>query len=276
MNDIFEKVSDATDFILNQTGLVGLDAAIVLGTGLGDLGNLLDSVHALPYKDIPHFCVSTVDGHKGRLLFGNYAGKRVVVMQGRFHYYEGYGLDQVTFPVRVFKALGAKLMILNSAAGGLNPSFKPGDVMIVTDHINLLGANPLRGFADPRLGDRFPDMSHAYDSEGIEQASKAILELGAPLRCGVYVAVPGPSLETPAETRMLRMLGADAVGMSSVPEIITATQVGLRSVFLVAITNVNDPQNMKPVALADVIQNANSTAPLIGKIIVHILTYLPL
>ncbi|MHB8205425.1 MAG: purine-nucleoside phosphorylase [Desulfomonilaceae bacterium] len=266
MDDIFEKVLETKEFLGKITAWENPEVAIILGTGLGDLADQLTHNCVIPYEEVPHFPASTVEGHKGKLIFGTFAGKRVVAMQGRFHYYEGYGLEHVTFPVRVLGAMGAKLLIVNSAAGGLNLSFNPGDVMIVTDHINLLGSNPLRGLTDLRLGDRFPDMGRVYDRECIEEASKAVLEIGATLRRGVYVAVAGPSLETPAETRMLRILGADAVGMSSVPEVITAVQVGFRVLFLAAITNVNNPENMLPISLSQVIQNAKFTGRLMGQI----------
>lgn len=265
MNGIYDKILESARFLDAQTGIAP-DVAIILGTGLGSLAERIDPTHVIPYEEIPHFCVSTVEGHKGKLIFGTFAGKQVVAMQGRFHYYEGYGLDQVTFPVRVLKELGARLLVVNSAAGGLDVSFKPGDVMIVTDHINMIASNPLRGLRDSRLGDRFPDMSRVYDPITIDVASQVIEEIGAPLRRGVYVAVSGPSMETPAETRMLRLLGADAVGMSSVPEIITAVQVGFRVLFLVVITNVNDPDNMAPISLSEVIQNANLAEPLLAEI----------
>ncbi len=266
MDDIFEKVLETKEFLEQKIAWGKPEVAIVLGTGLGDLADQVTPDSVIPYEDIPHFPTSTVEGHEGKLIFGTFAGKRVVVMQGRFHYYEGYCLDQVTFPVRVFRSLGAKLLIVNSAAGGLNLTFNSCDVMIVTDHINLLGSNPLRGLTDPRLGDRFPDMGQVYDREFIEEASKAVREIGVPLRRGVYVAVAGPSLETPAETRVLRMLGGDAVGMSSIPEVITAVQVGLRVLFLAAITNVNNPENMLPISLSQVIQNANITGRLMRQI----------
>lgn len=265
MNGIYDKILESARFLAAQTGIAP-DVAMILGTGLGSLAERIDPTHVIPYEEIPHFCVSTVEGHKGKLIFGTFAGKQVVAMQGRFHYYEGYGLDQVTFPVRVLKELGARLLVVNSAAGGLDVSFKPGDVMIVTDHINMIASNPLRGLRDSRLGDRFPDMSRVYDPITIDVASQVIEEIGAPLRRGVYVAVSGPSMETPAETRMLRLLGADAVGMSSVPEIITAVQVGFRVLFLVVITNVNDPDNMAPISLSEVIQNANLAEPLLAEI----------
>ncbi|MCX5873995.1 MAG: purine-nucleoside phosphorylase [Deltaproteobacteria bacterium] len=265
MNGIYDKILESAKFLVAQTGIAP-DVAMILGTGLGSLAERIDPIYLIPYEEIPHFCVSTVEGHKGKLIFGTFAGKQVVAMQGRFHYYEGYGLDQVTFPVRVLKELSARLLVVNSAAGGLDVSFKPGDVMIVTDHINMIASNPLRGLRDSRLGDRFPDMSRVYDPITIDVASQVIEEIGAPLRRGVYVAVSGPSMETPAETRMLRLLGADAVGMSSVPEIITAVQVGFRVLFLVVITNVNDPDNMAPISLSEVIQNANLAEPLLAEI----------
>jgi purine-nucleoside phosphorylase len=267
MDKIFEKVSETRDFLLGRFGNRAPDVAMILGTGLGELADNIDRVLDIAYEEIPHFCLSTVDSHRGRLVLGFMGGKPIVVMQGRLHYYEGYDLDQITFPVRVFRSLGAKLLVLNSAAGGLDLSLDPGSVMIVTDHINFMGVNPLRGLTDHRLGDRFPDMSHVYDSVAVDLASEAAIQKGCSLRKGVYAAVAGPSLETPAETKMLRLLGADAVGMSSVPEIITAVQVGFRILFLAAITNVNNPENMSPLSVSQVIENASLAQPLLSDVL---------
>lgn len=263
MEKIFEKVSETRDFLLGRFGNRAPDVAMILGTGLGGLADNIDRVLDIAYEEIPHFCLSTVDSHRGRLVLGFMGGKPIVVMQGRLHYYEGYDLDQITFPVRVFRSLGAKLLVLNSAAGGLDLSLNPGSVMIVQDHINFMGVNPLRGLIDHRLGDRFPDMSRVYDSIAVDLASEAAIQKGCSFRKGVYAAVAGPSLETPAETKMLRLLGADAVGMSSVPEIITAVQVGFRILFLAAITNVNDPENMSPLSVSQVIENTSLSQPVL-------------
>jgi purine-nucleoside phosphorylase len=243
------------------------DAAIILGTGLGGMVDRVNVTHRIAFHEVFSFPVSALDGHKGDTVFGTLGGARVLVFQGRLHYYEGYSLQQVTLPVRIARALGAEVVMINSAAGGLNPLFRAGDVMIVTDHINLLGANPLRGVTDGGLGDRFPDMSHPYDVILGNMASQAALDLRIPVKQGVYAALSGPSLETRAETRMLRLLGADAVGMSTVPEVIVARQVGLRTLALAAITNVNLPDCMEPISVEQVIANAGLASPQVAAIL---------
>jgi purine-nucleoside phosphorylase len=260
MRDLYQSIQEAVEFLGRRIDFRP-EAAIILGTGLGGVADRLEIVDRIPYGEIPHFLESTVEGHKGELVFGRLAGFPVVVMQGRFHYYEGYSMEQITLPVRIMRALGARFLFLNSAAGGLNPQFTAGDIMVVTDHMNLMGENPLRGCGDLRLGDRFPEMSAAYDAGMIRVASEAALDLKIPVRHGVYVAVTGPSLETPAETRMLRILGADAVGMSTVPEVIVARQVEFRTVVFAAITNVNLPDCMKPVSVEEVIATAGLIEP---------------
>ena len=247
------------------------DAAIILGTGLGGLAERIEVSQVIPYEEIPHFAVSTVEGHKGRLVCGALGGVNVVAMQGRLHYYEGYSLQQVTLPVRIMRELGATVLVINSAAGGLNPDFEAGDIMAVADHINLPGQSPLRGINEPGLGERFPDMSRPYDRELIELAGTAAVELTIPLRRGVYAWAEGPNLETPAETRMLKMLGADAVGMSTVPEVIVATQVKFRTLALAAITNVNLPDAMEPVSVEKVIANAQKAEPKLAALVEEIL-----
>ncbi|MGB6066774.1 MAG: purine-nucleoside phosphorylase [Desulfomonilaceae bacterium] len=266
MKNLYQWVQDAVGFL---RGIVRSrpEAAIVLGTGLGGIADRVDVTNRIPYSEVPHFSESTVAGHKGDLLFGTLAGRSVVVMQGRFHYYEGHALQEATLPVRIMRELGARFLFINSAAGGLNPDFTARDVMIVTDHINLLGDNPLRGVTDERLGERFPDMSLPYDEGLIRKAKETAVDVKIPVRSGVYVAVSGPSLETPAETRMLRLLGADAVGMSTVPETIVAKQVGFRTLALAAITNVNRPEAMEPISVSQVIANAEAILPSMAAIL---------
>jgi purine-nucleoside phosphorylase len=248
--------------------------AMILGTGLGGLAEKIDVDSAIPYGDIPHFRLPTVQDHQGRLLIGRLSQQPVVAMQGRLHYYEGYSLYEVTFPVRVLRELGAEVLIISSAAGGLNPVYKPGDVMLVEDHINLTNQNPLRGLSDQRLGDRFPDMSQPYDKKLLELAESAALERKIRLHRGVYVCVPGPSLETRAETRMLKLLGANCVGMSTVPEVITGVQAGFRILVLAAITNVNIPDCMEVISLGQVIANARVAEKKIETIIEEVVSRL--
>jgi purine-nucleoside phosphorylase len=266
MNDLHTAVQEAVSF-LRQRVDARPEAAIILGTGLGGVAERIDVSETVPYEEIPHFPRSTVEGHKGNLLFGTLGGRPVVAMQGRFHFYEGYSLQQATIGVRIMRRLGAELLFINSAAGGLNPLFRAGDVMIVTDHINLLGDNPLRGVVDQRMGDRFPEMSRPYDGDLLRLAGEVALEKRIVLRYGVYVAVSGPSLETPAETRMLRFLGADAVGMSTVPEVIVACQEGFRTMVLAPVTNVNLPDCMAPISLEQVVAKAAATEPVLSVII---------
>ena len=266
MNALYQSVQDAASFLRRAIGSQP-EVAIILGTGLGGITDHISVTERIPYSELPHFPESTVQGHKGDLVFGTLAGRSVVVMQGRFHYYEGHTLQEATLPVRIMRQLGARFLFVNSAAGGLNPQFTPGDVMIVTDHINLLGDNPLRGVTDERLGDRFPDMSRPYDEELLQKAQQAAQELKEPIKLGIYAAVAGPSLETRAETRMLRMLGADAVGMSTIPEVIVGCQVGFRTLAFAAITNVNLPDSMEPVSIHKVIATATATLPRLAAIL---------
>jgi len=222
-NAIFE----ASQYISSHTK-VDPAVGLILGSGLGVLGNEINDQVIIPYSDIPHFPTSTVAGHEGQLVLGSIEGKQVVAMQGRFHYYEGYSMDQVTFPVRVMKELGIQSIIVTNAAGGINKDFSPGDLMIISDHINNMGTNPLIGPNDNKLGVRFPDMSTVYDAEYIQLAERCAMELGLIVKKGVYVGNTGPTYETPAEINMLRTLGGDAVGMSTVPEVIVAGHADLR------------------------------------------------
>lgn len=222
---------------LRQKNVVDVDTAIILGSGLGDFAEELAEPVILPYAEIPHFPVSTVAGHAGRLVCGKLGEKKILAMQGRFHFYEGYPMEEVVFPVRVMAMLGIRRLIVTNAAGGVNPDFHPGELMLITDHINFMGTNPLIGANDDQLGPRFPDMSHAYDEQGLALARRAAQQAGIPLREGVYAAFTGPSYETPAEIRMVRTWGADAVGMSTVPEVIAANHAGMRVTGLSCITN---------------------------------------
>jgi purine-nucleoside phosphorylase len=237
------------------------DVAIVLGTGLGGLAKEIVVEATIPYEDIPGFPLSTVESHAGRLLCGTLGGKTVVAMQGRFHRYEGYTLQQVTFPVRVLHALGAGTLVVSNACGGMNPLWAPGDLMLIADHINFLGDNPLIGTNDDRLGARFPDMSAPYDDALRIVARAVAVEQRITLREGVYVAVAGPNLETRAEYRMLRALGADVVGMSTVPEVIVAVHAGMRVLGLSIITDQCLPDALEPAELSTIIATAGRAEP---------------
>ena len=237
------------------------DVAIILGTGLGALGRAIETQAVIDYQDIPGFPLSTVESHAGRLLCGTLGGKTVVAMQGRFHLYEGYTPQQVAFPVRVLRELGARTLVVSNACGTLNPLWNAGEIMLIADHINLLGANPLVGANDDALGPRFPDMSAPYDAELRELARDVALEQRIVLREGVYVAITGPALETRAEYRMLRTLGADVVGMSTVPEVIAAVHGGMRVLGLSIMTDRCLPDALVPVTLAQIVEVAGRAEP---------------
>ena len=237
------------------------DVAVILGTGLGGLADEMQIATRIPYEEIPGFPRATVESHAGRLLLGTLAGRRVVAMQGRFHRYEGYSLQQIAFPVRVLHALGARLLVVSNACGGMHPLWSPGELMLIADHINLLGDNPLVGPNDDSLGPRFPDMSEPYDRELRALARAVALEQGIPLREGVYVAVPGPNLETRAEYRMLRTLGADVVGMSTVPEVIAAVHAGMRVLGVSIITDQCLPDALQPATVERILAVARTAEP---------------
>jgi purine-nucleoside phosphorylase len=243
------------------------DVALVLGTGLGRLGAEIATRVAIDYADIPSFPLSTVESHAGRLLCGELAGKTVVAMQGRFHRYEGYSLAQVTFPIRVLRALGARTLVVSNACGGMHPLWAPGDLMLIADQINLLGDNPLVGPNDDRLGPRFPDMSEPYEARLRELARATARELGIALREGVYVAVTGPNLETRAEYRFLRALGADVVGMSTVPEVIVAVHAGMRVLGLSIVTDRCLPDALEPATVEQIIAVANRAEPQLTQLV---------
>lgn len=241
---------------------------IILGTGLSGLADRIEKATRITYEAIPHFPKATVRTHTGELVLGMLANKPVVALSGRLHAYEGYPLQQVTFPVRVAKALGIKVLVVSNAAGGLNPQFSAGDLMVITDHINLMGDNPLVGPNDDRLGPRYPDMSEPYDRELIRLAESAALERGVKLHRGVYLACLGPSLETAAEYRFMRIIGADAVGMSTVPEVIVAVHAGLRVLGFSAITDECLPDALKPADIREIIATANRIEPILTDIVI--------
>ncbi len=240
---------------------------LMTGTGLGQSVGFLNISAAFDYKDIPYFPTSTVESHAGRLLFGHMDGKQIIAMQGRFHLYEGYSPVEVAFPIRVMQELGVKILILTNAAGGLNPEFTAGDIMIIEDHINLTGSNPLIGPNEDSWGIRFPDMIHAYDKKLSALAEKAGKHAGISVRKGTYAGLKGPSLETPAEVRFLRTIGADAVGFSTIQEVITAVHAGMKVLGLSTITNVHDPDMPVPSTVEQIIAVAGQTSPRLEMII---------
>lgn len=260
MPELREQIDETVEFIRTKTKSKP-PIGIILGTGLGGLVKEIKPETIIDYGDIPNFPVSTVESHHGKLIFGSLSGKTVVAMQGRFHKYEGYSLQQVTFPVRVMKFLGVRNLLISNAAGALNPFFRRGEVMIMADHINLLGDNPLIGKNDESLGPRFPDMSEPYSKDLIAIAEQAALDLKIPVRKGVYVAMTGPMLETAAEYRFLRVIGADAVGMSTVPEDIVAVHMGLKVLGFSILTDECFPDALVPVTLKEVIKVANKAEP---------------
>lgn len=248
MSGLLDRIADAADVIRDRWSIAPR-VGMILGTGLGGLAEQIEDQIAIPYEDIPHFPESTVESHAGRLVCGHLKGVPLVAMEGRFHYYEGYSMQDITFPVRVMKGLGAEILVLTNAVGGMNPQLELADIVIIEDQINLMGDNPLRGANDDRLGPRFPDMSEPYDRELIKLASTSALELAIAAHKGVLVAVSGPNLETRAEYRMLRGIGADIVGMSTVPECLVAKHAGLRTLGFSIVTDLCLPDALEPVEL---------------------------
>jgi purine-nucleoside phosphorylase len=266
-----KKVEEAVSFLKTKISRKP-EVVIILGTGLGGFIDSVEVEARFPYSEIPHFPSATVPGHQGNLIFGTLGHKYIAVLQGRFHFYEGYSTRELTFPVRTLALLGAETLILTNAAGGLDPDYTPGTIMIMRDHLNFIGENPLRGANIDEWGPRFPDLSEPYDTKLIEKTLHCAVELGlSQVTTGVYVAIPGPSLETPAETRFLRGAGADAVGMSSVPEVIVAKHAGMRVLGLSAVANVNDPDNFVPIFLDDIIRAAQEIEPRLQQLITEIL-----
>ena len=263
---MLEKLNETVNFLRSRITLTP-EIGIILGTGLGDLVNEIEIDHVIPYSAIPNFPVSTVEGHTGQLIFGKMSGRIIVAMQGRFHYYEGYTMQQVAFPVRVMKLLGTELLILSNASGGVNPSFNIGDLMIIEDHINLMKDNPLIGQNEDSLGPRFPDMSHAYSRELIEKVFAIAARHKITLKKGIYAAVSGPSFETPAEYHYIRTIGADAVGMSTIPEVIAARHMGLKCLAFSVITDLGIPGKIVELTHEDVIAAAGKVEPVMAAIL---------
>ena len=269
-SELKKNILEAVAFVREHTDLTP-EVAIVLGSGLSHLADAIEVDAALPYWKIPHFPVSTVPGHPGRLILGRLSGRAVVVMQGRFHYYEGYSMREVTFGVRVMKFLGAQTLVVSNAAGGVNPDFRPGDLMLIRDHINLMPENPLRGPNDESLGPRFPSMHNAYDRALREKVRALADRLKIPLVEGVYVGLQGPNLETPAEYRMVRILGGDAVGMSTVPEVIVANHMGMKVVGFSVITNVADFESPRETTHEEVMEVARVAGERLSRLVAELL-----
>ncbi len=265
-----KKRQEAVDYISSQTDFKP-EYLVILGTGLGRLAEQMETITSISYADIPHFPVSTVESHSGRLRFGTLGGKKIVAMQGRFHFYEGYTMQQLVFPVRVAQAMGCHTLLVSNAAGGMNPNYKPGDIMCIVDHINMLGDNPLVGANDDELGVRFPDMSEPYTKSLIELAEKVALDKGIKMHQGVYVAVQGPNLETRAEYRFMRQIGADVVGMSTVPEVISAVHMGMKVLGVSAITDECFPDALKPVQMSEILAAADIAEPKLTQVITGLL-----
>ncbi|MBC5994991.1 purine-nucleoside phosphorylase [Pontibacter cellulosilyticus] len=264
---MMQLLQESASYLQHRIGGFAPEFGIILGTGLGALVNDVEVEHSIPYSEIPNFPVSTVESHSGKLIFGKLAGRAVIVMQGRFHYYEGYSMEQLVFPVRVMKLMGIRKLFVSNASGGLNPAFNTSDLMVITDHINLLPGNPLIGKNLDELGPRFPDMSDAYDEEMVRQAMVIAEDLGFELREGVYASVQGPMLETPAEYNYIRIIGADAVGMSTIPEVIAARHMGMPVFAISVITDMGTPDRIKKVVLKDILEAAAVAEPKMTKII---------
>jgi purine-nucleoside phosphorylase len=267
---MLERIIETTSYIQNKIDFTP-EYGIILGTGLGGLVNEIEIKHILNYEEIPNFPVSTVKGHSGRLIFGLLGGKNVVAMQGRFHYYEGYDMQQVTFPVRVMKYLGIKTLVVSNASGGVNPDFEIGDLMIINDHINLFPANPLIGKNIDELGPRFPDMSDAYDATLIDKAVKIAADNNFKIQQGVYAGLSGPTFETPAEYKYIRVIGADTVGMSTVPEVIVARHMKIPCFAMSIITDLGVPGKIVEVTHEDVQRVAEKAEVKMTKIITDLI-----
>ncbi len=264
---MYEKILQAANYVKEKIGDISPEFAIVLGSGLGKLKDEIELIETIDYKDIPNFPQTTVKGHTGQLLFGKLEGKYVLMMAGRFHYYEGYSMKEVTFPFRVFYLLGIKNLIVSNASGGVNANFKVGDVMTITDHINLFPEHPLRGPNMEKFGPRFPDMSEAYKREWVQKLEEIAQENDIDLKKGVYLGIQGPTFETPSEYGMIRTLGADAVGMSTVPEVIVARHQNMNVMALSIITDLGGPEIAFAVSHEEVLNAANTAMPSVIKLV---------
>jgi len=273
MRHIYQQVQEAVQFIRSKAEVITSGSyrsykyGIVLGTGLGNLAKQIETEVAIPYEEIPHFPASTVETHAGNFILGKLNGVPVAAMEGRFHAYEGHSLQKITFPIRVMKELGVETLFVSNACGGMNPQYKQGDIMVIEDHINLMGLNPLVGINDERLGPRFPDMSEPYDHKLIDAALEIARKENFAAHKGVYVAVLGPNLETRAEYRFLRAIGADVVGMSTVPEVLVAVHCGMKVLGLSIVTDMALPDALKPGDVAEIIATANAAEPKLTKIV---------
>jgi purine-nucleoside phosphorylase len=266
MSSVFEMIQEAKVAIEKKCALAP-EIGIILGTGLGRLADAIHTAAVIPYEEIPHFPRSTVEQHAGKLILGSLSGKNIIAMQGRFHFYEGYSMQQIVFPIRVMKFMNVKTLIVSNACGGINPLFRPGTIMVITDHINLLPGNPLIGPNDPRIGLRFSDMSEPYSRKFIELVSRVAMENKIRIERGVYAAMTGPSLETRAEYRMLKTLGADVIGMSTVPEVIAAVHAGMQVLGLSVVTDLCLPDVLEPCDIDKIIATANLAEPLLVTLI---------
>lgn len=262
---MLETIQQTSDYLKNKIGEIP-STSIILGTGLGELANEIDNKTEIPYSEIPNFPISTVEGHSGKLIIGTLGGKRILAMQGRFHFYEGYSMKEVTFPVRVFQALGVKYLFVSNAAGGMNLSFDIGDIMLIEDHINMFPEHPLRGKNYDELGTRFPDMSEAYDKKLRMMAMQIANEKNIKLQHGVYVGVQGPTFETPAEYQFFRVIGGDAVGMSTVPEVIVANHAKMKVLAFSIITDLGVPGKIVEVSHEEVQEAAKIAQPKMAEI----------
>ncbi|SOD15495.1 purine-nucleoside phosphorylase [Pedobacter xixiisoli] len=271
---MLQALNDSIKYIKNKIGEFEPEVGIVLGTGLGGLVSEIEVQHSIMYSSIPNFPISTLEFHSGKLIFGTLKGKKVIAMQGRLHFYEGYSMQQITFPIRAMKLLGIKYLFVSNAAGSLNPAFKKGDLMIINDHINLQPESPLRGLNNEDFGPRFPDMSQPYNKELIEKGLKIAQDENITCHQGVYVSVTGPNLETKAEYKYLRIIGGDAVGMSTVPEVIVANHMNIPVFAISVLTDEGFPEDLKPVSLEEIIETAAKAEPQMTKILSQLISTL--
>ncbi|MES2458392.1 MAG: purine-nucleoside phosphorylase [Bacteroidota bacterium] len=271
---MFQALQETVEYIKRKTGNFEPEIGIILGTGLGGLVNDIEVEYSLMYSNIPNFPISTLEFHSGKLIFGTLNGKKIVAMQGRLHYYEGYNMQQITFPVRVMKVLGIAHLFVSNAAGSLNPAFKKGDLMVICDHINLQPESPLRGSNDSDMGPRFPDMSQPYNRKLIDVALNIAADHNINCHKGVYIAVTGPNLETKAEYNYLRIIGGDAVGMSTVPEVIVANHMGIPVFAISVLTDEGFPEVLEPVSLEEILETARKAEPTMTKILSQLISTL--